>query len=214
MAGPTDEARWRGIAPAADPEPVDGAGEESLVARLRVGEDDAYRELLRIHGGRLLGLARRLMRNEEDARECLQEAFLSAFRAIDGFEGHSKLGTWLHRIVVNACLMRMRSQTRKPEELVDPQQPRFDEYGFRVGPTELPPDGVDRLFERAEVRDGVRRAIDRLPETHRTVLILRDIEQLSTAEVAESIGITPGAVKVRLHRARLALREQIGSTWE
>lgn len=187
---------------------------EGLLERLQAGEDDAYRELLETYGGRLLALARRMMRNEEDARECLQEAFLSAFRAIDSFEGKARLGTWLHRIVVNVCLMRLRSRKRKAEELTDPQLFEYDDYGFRVGPTEMTPVGAAELLERSEVREQVRAAIDGLPETYRTILILRDIEDLDTAEAAELLGITPGAVKVRLHRARVALREQIRSAWE
>ena len=154
------------------------------------------------------------MRNEEDARDCLQDAFLSAFRAIDGFEGKAKLGTWLHRIVVNACLMRLRSQKRKPEELLDPQLPEFDDYGFRIGPTEMPPASADELLESAEVRERVRKGIDGLPENYRTVLILRDIEDFNTAETAEMLGLTTDAVKVRLHRARLALRSKIGNLVE
>jgi len=190
------------------------AGEAALLARLRAGEDDAYRELLRLHGGRLLAVARRLVRNEEDARDCLQEAFLSAFRAIDRFEGRSRLGTWLHRIVVNACLMRLRSRKRKPDEPADLELPQFDEYGFRVGPTEMKPISAEDILERQEVRARVRHAIGSLPETHRTVLILRDIEELSTAESAEILGITPGAVKLRVHRARLALKSRIGDLFE
>ncbi len=216
MQGAARDAQPRNVPSDDATEPAQSASEasdESLVARMQAGEDDAYRELLSTHGGRLLAVSRRLMRNEEDARDCLQEAFLSAFRAIDRFEGKAKLGTWLHRIVVNACLMRLRSQKRRPEELVDPQLPQLDDYGFRVGPTEMEPEGADELLKRAEVREQVRRAIDRLPETYRTVLILRDIEQLDTAEAAETLGITPGAAKVRLHRARLALRDQIGSAF-
>lgn len=188
--------------------------ESALVERLRGGEDDAYDELLRIHGSRLLAVARRLMRNEEDARDCLQDAFLSALRSIDGFEGEAKLGTWLHRIVVNACLMRLRARKRKPEELTDPQLPEFDQYGFRIGPTEMAPASADELLERQEVREQVRNAIEDLPENYRILLVLRDIEELSTVETAEMLGMTPGAVKVRLHRARLALRKQLGSLFE
>jgi RNA polymerase sigma-70 factor (ECF subfamily) len=193
---------------------VGNASESALVERLRGGEDDAYRELLGIHGGRLLAVARRVMRNEEDARDCLQDGLLSAFRSIDGFEGEAKLGTWLHRIVVNACLMRLRARKRKPEELTDPQLPEFDQYGFRIGPTEMAPASADELLERKEVREQVRKAIDDLPENYRIVLVLRDIEEVSTAETAEMLGMTPGAVKVRLHRARLALRKQLGSLFE
>ncbi len=193
---------------------ISSESESRLLARLRSGDDDAYAEFLGIHGGPLLAVARRLMRSEEDARDCLQDAFLSAFRGIDRFEGNSKLGTWLHRIVVNACLMRLRSQKRKPEELMDPQEPEFDSYGFRVGPTEMAPVSADELLERQEVREQIRKGIDCLPENYRTVLVLRDIEEFDTAETAEMLGLTPGAVKVRLHRARLALRSQIGSLFE
>ena len=185
--------------------------ESALLARLRAGEDDAYHELVRVHGGRLLAVARRIMRNEEDARDCLQDAFFSAFRSVDRFEGKAKLGTWLHRIVVNACLMRLRKQKREPEELLDPQGPEFDRYGFRIGPTEMPCSSADELLEREEVREQVREGIAGLPENYRIVLVLRDIEERSTSETAEALGVTPGAVKVRLHRARLALRNELGS---
>jgi RNA polymerase sigma-70 factor (ECF subfamily) len=204
----------RGPSRAEPAQRVGSASESALVARLRGGEDDAYHELLRIHGGRLLAVARRLMRNEEDARDCLQDGLLSAFRSIDGFEGEAKLGTWLHRIVVNACLMRLRARKRKPEELTDPQLLEFDRYGFRIGPTEMAPTSADELLEREEVREQVRKGIDDLPENYRIVLVLRDIEELSTAETAEMLGMTPSAVKVRLHRARLALRKQLGSLFE
>lgn len=192
---------------------VTDPGELLLIQRLRAGDEDAYHELLHIYGGRLLVIARRLMRNEEDARDCVQETFLSAFRSIDRFEAKARLGTWLHRIVVNACLMRLRARKRKPEELVDPQTPQFDEYGFRNGPTGMSPLSVEDLLEHAEVREKVLKAIDSLPENYRIVLLLRDIEELNTAETAEKLGMTPGAVKVRLHRARLALGEQVESLW-
>lgn len=193
---------------------VDMSGDASLLLRLRAGEDEAYQELLRVHGGRLLAVARRLMRNEEDARDCVQDAFLSAFRSLDRFEAKSRLGTWLHRILVNACLMRLRARKRKPEESVDPQTPEFDQYGFRSGPSEMSPLSAEDLFERKEVREQLRKAIDDLPENHRIVLLLRDIEELDTAETAEQLGMTQGAVKVRLHRARLALKEKLGGLYE
>lgn len=190
---------------------VTDPGELLLIQRLRAGDEDAYHELLHIYGGRLLVIARRMMRNEEDARDCVQDAFLSAFRSIDRFEAKARLGTWLHRILVNACLMRIRSRKRKPEQLVDAQMLELDEYGFRVGPTEMTPVSVEDLLESKEVREQMRRAIDGLPDNYRIVLILRDIEELDTAETAEKLGMSQSAVKVRLHRARLALREQIGS---
>jgi RNA polymerase sigma-70 factor (ECF subfamily) len=181
--------------------------EEKLVARLQAGEDPAYEELVRTHGARLLAVARRFLRSEEDARDAVQEAFISAFRAIGRFEGGSRLSTWLHRIVVNAALMKLRSQKRKPETSIEELLPRFLDDGHFAdapGPWQEP---ADQALEREETRATVRAAIDELPENYRTVLLLRDIEDLDTAEAAEALGITPNAAKIRLHRARQALRE-------
>ena len=126
------------------------------MARLQAGDDDAYRELLRIHGGRLLAVARRLMRNEEDARDCLQDGFLSAFRGIDRFEGRSKLGTWLHRIVVNTALMRLRSKRRKPEESIDDLLPSFQTDGHHLeqfSDWALPADRLYRSDQNGSAND-------------------------------------------------------------
>lgn len=188
--------------------------EEALLRRLQAGEDDAYRELIHTYGTRLLAVARRIMRTEEDARDCVQDAFLSAFRSIDRFEGKATLGTWLHRIVVNACLMKLRTHKRKPEELVDPGTAEFDRYGFRAGPTEIGNAGAESLLEREEVREQVRAGINSLPDDFRIVLLLRDIEELTTQETAEILETTTGAVKVRLHRARLALKKKIENLFE
>jgi RNA polymerase sigma-70 factor (ECF subfamily) len=189
-----------------------GAAEESLLlAGLRAGDQSAYERLVKHYGGRLLAVARRLLQSEEDAHDALQDAFLQAFRSLPRFEGHSALGTWLHRIAVNACLMRLRSRKSRPEEPIEPFLPQFAEDGHRLVPAVDWPEPCDRLLERREVREMVREAIDRLPESYRTVLLLRDIEELDTAEVAAALGITENAVKIRLHRARQALRELLDS---
>ncbi len=185
------------------------AGEADLVARLRAGSDAAYEELVRAQGARLLAVARRLLRSEEDARDAVQDAFISAFRAIDRFEGGSRLSTWLHRIVVNAALMKLRSQQRKPETSIEDLLPRFLEDGHFAEPPAEWQQSADQALERRETRELVRQAIDGLPANYRTVLLLRDIEGLDTAETAEALGVTANAVKIRLHRARQALREQL-----
>jgi RNA polymerase sigma-70 factor (ECF subfamily) len=180
--------------------------EEALLARLRAGEEAAFAELVRQHGGRLLAVARRMLRSEEDARDALQEAFLQAFRGIGRFEGGARLSTWLHRIVINACLMKLRTRSRKPEASIDELLPRFYADGHRIDPG--PPwrtDGPDPLESR-EARTLVRESIDRLPEIYRSVLLLRDIEELSTEETAQVLDVKVDTVKVRLHRARQALR--------
>lgn len=179
--------------------------EAALLDGLRAGEEWAFEALVRLHGGRLLALARRLTRSDEDARDVVQSAYLSAFKALKDFEGSCQLTTWLHRIVVNTALMRLRSRRRKPEESIEPLLPVFREDGHHVeqfSEWTLP---ADRLLERQQTRAAVRACIEQLPGKYRTVLVLRDIEELSTQEVASMLDLTPTAVKVRLHRARQAL---------
>lgn len=183
------------------------AEERALLAALRGGDDRAYERLVSEHGGRMLAVARRMLRNEEEARDALQEAFVLAFRGLPRFAGESRLGTWLHRIVVNAALMKLRRQRSRPEESIEELLPAFLEDGHAAHSYSDWPESADRLLEREEVRQRVRASIDRLPVTYRTVLLLRDIEELDTGEVANALGISPNAVKVRLHRARQALRE-------
>ena len=180
--------------------------EQSLLRRLRAGDETAFAELVHENAGRLLAVARRLLRSEEDARDALQDAFLQAFRAIGRFQGESRLSTWLHRIVINACLMKLRTQRRHPEDDIEQYLPKFKEDGHQVTRSMPWCETPESLAERAELCTLVREAIDMLPDSHRVVLLLRDIEELSTEEAAEALGITPNALKVRLHRARQALR--------
>jgi RNA polymerase sigma-70 factor (ECF subfamily) len=180
-------------------------GQSALLDDLRQGDEVAYEDLVRRYGGRMLATARRLLPNEDDAREVVQEAFLSAFRAIGGFSGNSKLSTWLHRIVVNAALMKIRSRRNRREESIDDLLPQFDEQGEWVSGMPVH-DAPSDVLERRQTREMVRTCIDRLPQQYRTVLMLRDIEELDTEEVAGLLHVTPNAVKIRLHRARQALR--------
>ncbi len=180
--------------------------EPELVAGLRRGDDEAFELLVRTYGGQLLQVARRFLR-EEDARDAVQEAFLSAFKAIDRFDGKAKISTWLHRVVVNAALMRLRKKSSKVEESLEPLLPTFIEDGHREHPGAAWPDSPEEIVGREQLQDVVRQAIDRLPVKYRSVVLLRDIEELSGAETGEMLGLTANAVKVRLHRARLALRE-------
>jgi RNA polymerase sigma-70 factor (ECF subfamily) len=178
----------------------------SLLSRLRSGEPQAFEMLVRTHTPRLLAVARRLLRNEEDAKDAVQEAFLNAFRALGSFEGASRVSTWLHRIAVNVALMKLRSQRRKPEASIEGLLPAFLEDGHHaLHPPEWR-DGADVLLERREDREFIRACINELPESHRTVLILRDVEELDPEETARALGVTENVVKVRLHRARQALR--------
>jgi len=183
------------------------ADEQALVARLRAGDEAAYEELVRAHGGRLLAVAWRFLRNDDDARDAVQDAFLSAFRALDRFEGGAKLSTWLHRITVNAALMTLRTRRRKPEGSIDELLPGFLEDGHMASPAVEWRQPAEDPVEREELRALVLGSIAKLPEGYRNVLLLRDIEELDTEETAKLMELTPAAVKTRLHRARQALRQ-------
>lgn len=183
--------------------------ESTLVAALKARDPDAFETLVRVHAPRLLAVSRRMLDNEEDARDAVQDAFVSAFRSIDRFQAQSKLSTWLHRIVVNMALMRLRTRRRKPEESLDPLLPVFTEDGHHAQEFSAWDEPADRLAEREETRRMVRDAILGLPEQYRDVIVLRDIQELDTSEAARELGITPNAVKIRLHRARQALRTKL-----
>jgi RNA polymerase sigma-70 factor (ECF subfamily) len=177
-----------------------------LLERVRAGDERACEALIRRHGGRMLAVARRFLRIEEDSADAVQDAFLAAFRSLDGFEGNSALGTWLHRIVVNVCLMRLRARSRRREVRIEDLLPTFDETRHHSRPVRPWGDHALARLTRAETCAQVRACIDELPEPFREVLLLRDIEELDTEQTAEHLGINPGAVKTRLHRARQALR--------
>jgi RNA polymerase sigma-70 factor (ECF subfamily) len=174
-----------------------------LVTRLQRGDENAFEELIRAHGGRLLSVARRFLGHSDDAQDAVQETFIKAFKAIHAFEERAQLQTWLHRIVVNTALMKLRERRRKPEESIDDLLPTFQADGHQTVESR---EWSDAVFERKETAGLVRQAIAMLPDQYRTVLVLRDLEEHDTAETAQILGTTTTVVKVRLHRARQALR--------
>lgn len=185
-------------------EPAPGWDEGAILAGMRRGDDLAFEQVFRRYGARMLATARRLLGNDEDARDAVQEAMLSAFKAVGRFEGGAQIGTWLHRIVVNAALMRLRTRRRKPETGIDDLLPAFHADGHRIIATgeEACP---ERTLEQHQMLGLLRLCVDELPDGYRQVYLLRDIEELSSEEVAAAMGLTPNAVKIRLHRARQAL---------
>jgi RNA polymerase sigma-70 factor (ECF subfamily) len=184
--------------------------EADLIERIKGGDQRACEELVRKYGGRMLAVARRFFRNEDDANDAVQDAFLSAFGSLARFAGMSSLNTWLHRIVVNACLMKIRKN--KNEKSIDALLPQFDETGHHCQHPAQWDDTVHMAAERSELQAHVRTCIDQLPEQYRSVLLLRDIEEFDTAETARLLDCTPNNVKVRLHRARQALRTLLEPT--
>lgn len=186
--------------------PNDDQFDLHFVGRLREGSTDTVEEFVRGHSPWMLSLARRILRDDSAAEDVVQEAFNKAFQNLDRFEGRSTLKTWLHRIVVNQALMALRSQRRRPEDPIDPLLPEFDRNACRIEGSWNELRSAEEICGQQQVRDIVRAQIDRLPETYRIVLLLRDIEEMTTTEVAGQLEISEANVKVRLHRARSALK--------
>ena len=182
------------------------ADERELIAALRRDEPAAHEMFVWRYGARILATARRFLSCEQDCCDAVQEAFISAFQAIDAFEGNAKLGTWLHRILVNACLMKLRARSRRNEVPIDELLLTFDRSGHHAQSIARWRQSPEDRLQSDETRLLVRRCIDMLPDDYRNVLLLRDIEELDTEASAATLGISPGAVKTRLHRARQALR--------
>lgn len=180
--------------------------EQRIVDGLKRGDDDAFEAMIRSYGGRLMSVARRIAYTEEDARDAFQEAMISVHQKIDQFEGSAKLSTWLHRIIVNATLAKMRKQRRRGEVSIEDLLPKYDDRAHRTGPEPATLPTAEQALERQETADLIRRKINELPDEYRIVVMLRDIEEMDTASTAEALGLSTAAVKTRLHRARQALR--------
>lgn len=181
--------------------------ESALVARAKSGDASAFSELVTRYERKIFRLAKNITRNEEDAEDVLQDAFLKAYEHLDRFEGNSKFYTWLVRIAVNEALMKLRK--RKTDKSVPLDEPL--ELGEESMQREIAVwDGnPEQQYSGEEMRKILEEALDTLKPDFRTVFTLRDIEELSTEETAEALGISIAAVKSRLLRARLTLREKL-----
>jgi len=172
---------------------------------------EAFEELVRRYEKKIYGHSLRLLGKREDAEDVLQETFLNAFRAIESFRGDSSFSTWIYRIATNNALMKLRKSGRVEVEFNE-DLPNLapSENRAPVGYIDSP---VDALFEK-ELLSELDEAVRKLPEKYRTIFLLRDVEEFSTTETAEILGITESAVKSRLHRARLFLRESLDHLME
>lgn len=180
-----------------------GFGEEDLVRRLRAGDEDAQARLVEANLKRLLAVANRILRNSEEAQDAVHDAFLSAFQRIDTFEGEARLSTWLHRIVVNSCLVKLRRHRRRSAH-----EERILHESLQGTRGEYRPESE---ASRREIQMLIRETIDRLPPAHRSILRLRALEELGTDEAARRLGVSRNAVKVRFHRACVSLRALLES---
>jgi RNA polymerase sigma-70 factor, ECF subfamily len=181
--------------------------EQQLLSGLRRRDRMACTCLLKYYAPRLLRLAGQLMGDPDEAEDVLQEAFIRACDRIDTFRAESGLGTWLHRIVINTALMRLRARRAVTADDIETMiGDDSDQKWQSVSASSIEP---SREVLGAELMDAMNEAVARLPESLRTVFVLRDVEGMSTREAAELLGISESAAKVRLHRARLALRKEL-----
>ncbi|HET6437624.1 MAG TPA: RNA polymerase sigma factor [Anaeromyxobacter sp.] len=170
-----------------------------IVARVRAGDVPLFEILMRRHNARLYRVVRSVLRDEDEAEDAMQQAYLRAYRSLGQFEGLSSFSTWLLRIGLNEALGRVRGRGRMVA---------LDDLGEAEAMSERSPNPEESASSRQAVF-LVERAIDRLPAIHRTILVLREVEGLSTSEAARTLGVTEEVAKVRLHRARLALRDAL-----
>lgn len=189
------------IVPAVEP------SDEELAARAAAGDDSAFETIVVRYQARVYRLACRLT-SEADAPDVLQETFLQVYRHLSSFRGESQFGTWLYRVASNAALMHRRAATRRPAESLDVFLPRFDSDGKHTAtPAELQVVScVDELLDRQALAEKARDAIAQLPDLYREAFVLRDLEEMPTAEVARTLDIEAATVRQRVHRARLMLR--------
>ena len=180
--------------------------ETALVQQLRSGDRPATERFVRAHAGWMLVVAQRYVRDTGLAEDCVQEAFLQAFRGIGEFEGRSALKSWLYRIVTNTALMKLRSRKCAVEQPIEASLPDIDRGCCRTETCWTEAATPHEILERKEARELVAAKLMDLPDSYRIVLLLRDIEGMSTEETAQVLAITEGAVKVRLHRARAAFK--------
>ncbi len=186
-----------------------GTAAEDLELARRVAQADhaAFERLMRQHNGKLFRIARSILRDDADAEDALQDAYLDAYRHITSFRGGSRLSTWLTRIVINHSLMRLRKDRRNRRFVPFPEQGQTEPAMPEPRDEQAePPDGA--AF-RAELRRLIERRIDELPAGFRTVLVMRDLEEMSSQEIAECLAIPAATVRTRLFRARAMLRASL-----
>ena len=185
--------------PESPPAPHESAEspDAELVRAVLGGDDEAFTKLMRRYNPRVFRIARSILKNDSEAEDASQDAFVTAYRKLDQLQTPEAFSGWLSRIAARNALRRVRQQSREEEWTVQESQ----------GPT------PDRRAEIAQLREALERAVDGLPIAYRTVLVMRDVQHMSSREVAETLELEVGAVRVRLHRARAMMRQSLGAAW-
>ena len=191
--------------PAAEP------SDETLAARAAAGDDSAFEAIVERYQARVFRLACRLT-SDTEAPDVLQDTFLQVYRHLSTFRGDSQFGTWLYRVATNVALMHRRATSRRPSDSLEMYMPQFDADGRHAAtPAELQVAScADEMIDRQVLAKKARDVIARLPDLYREAFVLRDLEEMSTAHVAQALGVEPATVRQRVHRARLMLRGYLG----
>ncbi|MEM7634737.1 MAG: sigma-70 family RNA polymerase sigma factor [Pseudomonadota bacterium] len=196
-----------------DPAPVTEQKPHAMIRQ----DKAATEQFVRANLGWMLAVAKRIVKDSASAEDVVQDAFSNVFKNLETFRGDAALKTWMHRIVVNQALMALRRQRRRNEQPIDELLPEFDRDGCRIDEPSMLSDIArtpEAMLLSADRRQQVLASIERLPDSYRVVLMLRDIEELTTSEVAEMTGLSEANVKVRLHRARAALKKLLSPLFE
>ncbi|XQW86886.1 RNA polymerase sigma factor [Thalassotalea piscium] len=184
--------------------------EKDLIRRLIEEDDSAYEILVRHYSGKMYAVAFRFLKTDHDAQECLQKAFIQVFKNITSFKQSSTLTTWLHRITVNEALMMLRKKKRQHTSSLESFSQHYNEYGERTDFSDNLGQplatSLEALFEKNETKLSIHEIIYQLPDKYCNVILLRDIQELTTKEVADILAISEASVKTQLHRARLLLK--------
>jgi RNA polymerase sigma-70 factor (ECF subfamily) len=176
--------------------------DEEIVRRVRGGEHGLFETLMRRYNQRLYRVARSIVRNEAEAEDVMQQAYVNAFEHLDQFAERSRFSTWLTRITTYEALARLRRRQRRQEGTMSQGNDVLDTIA-------APGPDPERQALNGELRHALEQALDAIPESYRCVFVLRDVEGLSTAEAAECLDVTAEVIKTRLHRARALLREEL-----
>jgi len=181
--------------------------QQLFVEDIIAGQPAAYEKLVRENQGWMRALARSFLKDHHLAEDCVQESFILAIRKIDSFEGRSNIATWLRKIVTNNCLAKIRIKKSHGEQFIDDLMPLFDSNHCRIERQWVHSDSPEKILQINQSIELATSKVNSLPEDYRVIFILRDIEQYSTREAATMLQCSEGTVKIRLHRARNALKK-------
>lgn len=185
---------------------LDQNQENHLIDKLLINDNEAFDRLVRNYSSKMYAVARRLLPNDDDAKECLQQTFIQVFNKIHTFRRDASLTTWLHRITVNCALMILRAQKKRKTVPLDEFTQNYNEYGERTSFADNAGNTLEHVIEQEETQTSINKIIRSLPEKYCNVIQLRDIQELSTKDTAEILEISEASVKTQLHRGRLLLK--------